>query len=83
MADASAVANLFFKEIIRLHGVPKSITSNHDVKFINHFWQVLWKKFDMVLNYSSAYHPQTDKQTKVINQTLGAMLHSLVGGAPK
>ncbi|XP_078171373.1 uncharacterized protein LOC144565481 [Carex rostrata] len=62
--DATNVADLYFKEIVNLHGIPKTITSDHDLKFVGHFWRTLWKKMGTRLQFSSSYHPQTDGQTE-------------------
>jgi hypothetical protein len=55
--DAIHVANLFFKEVVRLHGLPKSIVSDRDTELIGHFWRTLWKKLGADLSFSSTYQP--------------------------
>lgn len=77
--DAVQVASLFFRGIYRLHGLLVSIVSDRDSRFISHFWRSVWKLFKTSLNFSSAYHPQSDGQTEVVNRSLGNMLRCLVG----
>ncbi|KAI9165825.1 hypothetical protein LWI28_021185 [Acer negundo] len=77
--DASLVARLFFREIIRLHGLPVTIVSNRDVCFMSYFWKNLWKLFGTTLKFSFAFHPQTDGQTEVVNRSLGNLLRCVVG----
>ena len=58
--DASHIADLLFREIVRLHGMLRTIVSDRDAKFLSYFWKTLCTKLGIKLLFSSAYHPQTD-----------------------
>ncbi|XP_056853604.1 uncharacterized protein LOC130502881 [Raphanus sativus] len=76
--DAVNVANMFFKEIVRLHGMPKTIVSDRDTKFLSFFWKTLWSKLGTKLCFSTTCHPQSDGQTEVVNRTLSTLLRALI-----
>nr|GEW80356.1 RNA-directed DNA polymerase [Tanacetum cinerariifolium] len=42
--DATNVDDLYFKEVVKLHGISKTITSDRDPKFVGNFWRTLWRK---------------------------------------
>nr|GFA21766.1 hypothetical protein [Tanacetum cinerariifolium] len=52
--------------VMQLHGVPKTLTFDRDVKFVSHFWRTLWTRLGFKLQFSSSHHPQTDGQTEVV-----------------
>jgi hypothetical protein len=71
-------AALYIARILSLHGVPKTIVSDHGPQFVSKFWEELHKSLGTKLLHSSAYHPQTSGQTERVNQILEGMLRACV-----
>jgi hypothetical protein len=55
-----------------------TIVSDHDTKFLSHFWRTLWAKQGTQLLFSITCHPQTDGQTEVVNRPLSTMLRAIL-----
>ncbi len=72
------MAKLFIKEIVKFHGVPTSIVSDRDPFFTSGFWKSLQKALGTKLNFSTAYHLQSDGQTERVNQTLEDLLRACI-----
>ena len=54
---ATNIANIYMKEVSRLHGILKAIVSDRDSKFTSNFWKRLFEGFGTSLNMSKTYHP--------------------------
>ncbi|GJR84696.1 putative reverse transcriptase domain-containing protein [Tanacetum coccineum] len=69
---------MYIKEVVTRHGIPVSIICDRDPKFASHFWRLLQKALDTSLDMSTAYHPQTDRQSERTIQTPEDMLRACV-----
>ena len=67
-------AELFFHHVWIHFGLPTSIISGRDSRFVGNFWSNLWEMMDTKLKKSTAFHPQTDGQTEVVNITIVHLL---------
>ena len=74
--DAPGVARLFFDTVFRHHGLPTTIISDRDPRFISNFWKSLFKLVGTRLGMSTSFHPQTDGQSERTNRTLEDMLRA-------
>jgi IS30 family transposase len=74
--SGAKLAELYMSRIVCLHGVPKKIMSDRGSQFTSKFWEKLHETMDNKLNFSSAYHPQTDGQMERTNQILEDMLRA-------
>jgi hypothetical protein len=77
---AIQVAELFFRDVFRLHALPRHIFSDRDGRFINTFWQEIFRLVGTELAMSTNYHPQTDGQTEIVNKWVEGYLRNYVGG---
>jgi hypothetical protein len=71
---ATDVADIFMKEVARLHKIPKIIVSNRDLKFTSNFWKGLFKGFKTNMKFSTTYHPDSDGQTERVKKVIEDIL---------
>jgi hypothetical protein len=74
------VAGLFFREVFRLHGLPRNIINDRDSRFIGTFWREMFRLVGTELTLNTNYHPQIDGQTEIVNRWVEGYLRNYVGG---
>jgi IS30 family transposase len=80
--SAPMVARVFMENVYKLHGLPASITSDRDPVFLSRFWKELFSIQRVNLHYSTAYHPQMDDQTEIVNKGIEHYLKCMTGDIP-
>nr|GEZ49417.1 reverse transcriptase domain-containing protein [Tanacetum cinerariifolium] len=72
------LARLYLKEVVTRHRILVSIICDRDPKFTSNFWKAFQKAMGTRLDMSTAYHPETDEQSKRTIETLEYMLRACV-----
>jgi hypothetical protein len=69
-SSSEVLANIFRQNIFQLHGIPDKIILDQGSTFVSDFWKRFMNSLNIKAGFSSAYHPQTDRQTERMNQVL-------------
>lgn len=81
--SSAIVVEAFLKQVVKLHGIPRTIVFDRDKSFTSSFWRHLMKLQGTKLCFSIAYHPQSDGQTKALNKCLEMYLRCFVHHYPR
>jgi transposase InsO family protein len=75
---AAQAAQLVFDNWVVHYGLPATIISDRDPRFLGDFWQALWRIMGTQLQFSTAGHPQTDGKAENRQRTANTMLRHYV-----
>jgi hypothetical protein len=72
-------AELFFQHIISQYGIPRQVITDRDIQWKGEFWKEICDRMGMKRALTMAYHPQADRQTEIMNQSLEISLRAYIG----
>ena len=72
--SSEGIAKIYQDDIWKLHKIPRKVLSDRGPQFASKFMKELTKALGTKRQLSMAYYPQTDGQTKRINQEIGVFL---------
>ena len=78
-ATAVDVAKIFVASVVNIHGLPRSIMSDRDSKFMSHFWKEMFRNMGTTLAMLLGFHPQTDGQTERASRAIEEIMRAYVG----
>ena len=78
MCTAEQLADLYARNIFRLHGLTKTVVSDRGMQFIAKFWKGLYKNLKIEALLSTPYYPETDGQTERMNAILEQYLRAYI-----
>ena len=83
-ADTSKdTAHHFVKNVVRLHGMPRAVVSDRDIRLRAHFWRALQQRLGTELRFTTAFTPNSNGKVERVNAVLGDVLRSLCNFAGK
>jgi hypothetical protein len=72
-------AELFFQHVISQYGIPRQVITDRDIRWKGEFWREICDRMGMTRALTTAYHPQADGQTEIMNQSLEISLRAYIG----
>src|SRR5205814_8273545 len=76
--DTEELVDVFVHTVYKLHGAPDTIISDRGTAFVSDFWCCLNQHLKVALSPSSAWHPEIDGQTEIVNAAMNKYLHAYV-----
>jgi hypothetical protein len=72
---ARGATELYLRNVWKLHGLPTNVVSDRGSQFVAEFMHKLYRLLNIKMSPSTAYHPQSDRQTEQLNQEMEQYIH--------